>query len=71
MPVATYTGDPVQEVAMSEQREAPQQGKYAKLPPPIRPEDMRTSQEVRPQPTPKGEYDAETEWLLRTTGLFI
>ena len=28
---------------MSEQREAQQPNKYAKLPPPIRPEDMRTT----------------------------
>jgi hypothetical protein len=56
---------------MSEQREAQQPNKYATLPPPIRPEDMRTSQDVRPQPTAKGEHDAETDWLLRTTGLFI
>jgi len=56
---------------MSEQREALQPKKYAKLPPPIWPEDMRTSHDVRPQPTAKGEHDAETDWLLRTTGLFI
>jgi hypothetical protein len=56
---------------MSEQGEASQPSKYAKLPPPIRAGDMRTSQEVRPQPTSKGEHDSETDWLLRTTGLFI
>jgi hypothetical protein len=56
---------------MSEHREAPEPNKYAKLPPPIRPEDMRTSQDVRPQPTEKGEHDRETEFMLRTTGLFI
>ena len=46
-------------------------GKYAKLPPPIRPEDMRTSQDVVQYDEPKGEHDRETEWMLRTTGLFI
>jgi hypothetical protein len=45
--------------------------KYAKLPEQIRPEDMITSQEARPQPTEKGEHDRETEWLLRTTGVFF
>ena len=45
--------------------------KYAKLPPRIRPEDMRAIQDTRPQPAEKGEHDRETEWMLRTTGLFI
>ena len=56
---------------MVEQHQAPQPKKYAKLPAQIRPEDMRTSQDVRPQPAEKGEHDRETEWMLRTTGLFI
>ena len=56
---------------MVEQRETPQPNKYAKLPAPIRPKDMRTSQDVRPQPSDKGDHDRETEWMLRTTGLFI
>jgi hypothetical protein len=43
--------------------------KYAKLPEQIRPEDMITSQEVRSQPTEKGEHDRETEFLLRTAGI--
>ncbi len=42
--------------------------KYAKLPEQIRPEDMITSQESRPQPMEKGEHDRETEFLLRTAG---
>ncbi len=46
-------------------------GKYAKLPPRIRPEDMVTTQDVRPPHTEKGEHDRETEWMLRTTGLFL
>ena len=33
---------------MDEQREAPQPSKYARLPAPIRPEDMRTIQDVAP-----------------------
>ncbi|MCW2849863.1 MAG: hypothetical protein JWR90_3837 [Marmoricola sp.] len=56
---------------MSEQRENDQPNKYAKLPPRIRPEDLRAVQDVRPQPTEKSEHDRETEWMLRTTGLFI
>lgn len=56
---------------MSEQSAMEKPNKYAKLPPKIRPEDMRTVQDVRPQPCGKGEHDAETEWMLRTTGLFI
>jgi hypothetical protein len=60
-----------QEVGMPEEHEVPAVNKYARLPPQIRPEDMRTSQDVRPQPAEKGEHDRETEWMLRTTGLFI
>ena len=56
---------------MPEEREVPAVNKYAKLPTQIRPEDMRTSQDERPQPVGKGEHDRETEWMLRTTGLFI
>jgi hypothetical protein len=56
---------------MSEHRETESVNKYAKLPAKIRPQDMRTSQDIRPQPTEKGEHDRETEWMLRTTGLFI
>lgn len=56
---------------MSEHREAHAPNRYAKLPPRIRPEDLRTTQDVRPQPTEKGEHDRETEFMLRTTGLFI
>ena len=43
--------------------------KYAKLPAQVRPEDMISSQEARPQPTEKGEHDRETEFLLRTAGI--
>jgi hypothetical protein len=56
---------------MPGQREVDAPNKYAKLPPRIRPEDMRTAKEARPQPAEKGEHDRETEWMLRTTGLFI
>lgn len=58
---------------MSEQVEksAPHSSKYAKLPKQIRREDMIASQEARPQPSEKGEHDRETEFMLRTTGLFI
>lgn len=57
---------------MSEQSEkTPVVSKYAKLPKQIRQEDMITSQEARTQPTEKGEHDRETEFMLRTTGLFI
>jgi hypothetical protein len=56
---------------MPEHREEDAPNKYAKLPPPVRPEDMRTTKEARPQPFEKGEHDRETEFMLRTTGLFI
>jgi hypothetical protein len=56
---------------MPEQREDDAPSKYAKLPPPIRLEDMRTTKEARPQPYEKGEHDRETEFMLRTTGLFV
>jgi hypothetical protein len=53
------------------EKDTAEPNKYARLPAQIRPEDMRTSQDVRPQPSVKGEFDRETEWMLRTTGLFI
>ena len=56
---------------MPEHRAEYAPNKYAKLPPPIRPEDMRTTKEARPLPYEKGEHDRETEFMLRTTGLFI
>jgi hypothetical protein len=56
---------------MPERHEPDVPNKYAKLPPRIRPEDMRSAKEARPQPAEKGEHDRETEWMLRTTGLFI
>jgi hypothetical protein len=57
---------------MSAQNEkTPAENKYARLPKQIRPEDMIATQESRPQPYEKGEYDRETEFMLRTTGLFI
>ena len=58
---------------MSEQleKQSPPANKYAKLPERIRPEDMRTTRDVQPCPFEKGEYDRETQWMLRTTGLFI
>ena len=56
---------------MKHEVEPQQAGKYAKLPPPVRPEDMRTSQDVVQHDEVKGEYDRETEWMLRTTGLFV
>ena len=49
----------------------PAASKYAELPKQIRPEDMIASQEARPQPSEKGEHDRETEFMLRTTGIFI
>jgi hypothetical protein len=56
---------------MSEQRDEGTRNKYAKLPEQIRLEDMIATQESRPQPYEKGDYDRETEFMLRTTGLFI
>lgn len=51
--------------------QAQQPNRYARLPAQIRREDLRTSQDVRQHPDEKGEHDRETEWMLRTTGLFI
>ncbi len=47
------------------------ENKYAHLPPRLRPEDLRTSQDVVQRAEPIGEADRERDWLLRTTGLFI
>ena len=55
------------EVGMTEDQD---QNKYARLPDPIRPEDMCSTHDVRPQPAEKGEHDRENEWLLRRTGAF-
>ena len=43
-------------------------GKYAKLPEPIRPEDMVTSLDVEPAPEEKDDYWREVEWMLKVTG---
>ena len=45
--------------------------RYARLPPPVRREDLRTSQDVLAHADEVGEADRERAWLLRTTGLFI
>jgi hypothetical protein len=47
------------------------ENKYARLPAPIRYEEMRTSQDVVPHPEVVGEADRERDWLLRTSGIFI
>jgi hypothetical protein len=49
----------------------PTENKYRHLPPPVRPEDLRTSHDVVPHGEPVGEADRERDWLLRTTGIFI
>ena len=57
---------------MSEQDEkTPTANKYTQLPKQIRREDTIATQDSRPQPYEKGEHDRETEFMLRTTGLFI
>lgn len=56
---------------MPKQHSQDEGNRFAKLPPRIRPEDMRTLHDVRAQPAEKGEHDRETEFMLRTTGLFI
>ncbi len=53
------------------EREIDVANKYAHLPAPIRPEDMRTSQDVVPHPEVVGEADRERDWLLRTSGILI
>ena len=52
-----------------DERTEKQRNKYAELPPPIRWEDLRTSEDVVPHPEVVGEADREREWLLRTAGL--
>lgn len=61
---------PGRSTARTPSHEVPE-NKYAHLPPPIRREDLRTSQDVVPHPEVVGEADRERDWLLRTTGLFI
>jgi hypothetical protein len=64
-------------VAGQDQRTSPPRGedagesKYKRLPPPVRREDLRTSQDVLAHADEVGEADRERAWLLRTTGLFI
>ncbi len=50
--------------------ESPQaQSRYARLPEPISPEDMRTSLDVHPAPDEeKDDYWREVEWMLKVTG---
>ncbi len=43
-------------------------GQYARLPDPIRPEDMITSSEASTLPVEKDDYWREVEWMLRVTG---
>ncbi len=45
--------------------------KYRRLPPPVRREDLRTSQDVVQHGEPVGEADRERDWLLRTAGAFV
>jgi hypothetical protein len=57
---------------MDEERESEEPAnKYRHLPPRVRPEDLRTSQDVVQHGEPVGEADRERDWLLRTTGIFI
>jgi len=58
---------------MDEAREPEEQSasKYRHLPPRVRPEDLRTSQDVVQHAEPVGEADRERDWLLRTSGVFI
>jgi hypothetical protein len=42
---------------------------YTVLPSPVRLEDMRAAQEVRPFDEGKSEWDRETGFLLRTCGV--
>jgi hypothetical protein len=44
-------------------------GKFARLPEPIDPEDMVTSEEATPIAEEKDDYLRELEWMLRTSGL--
>jgi hypothetical protein len=55
---------------MDEGREGVTESKYAHLPPPIRLEDLRTSQDTVLHADMVGESDRERDWLLRTAGIF-
>lgn len=46
------------------------ENRYAQLPPQIRREDLRTSQDVVVHADLVGESDRERDWLLRTAGIF-
>ncbi len=49
----------------------PVESKYAHLPPRIRREDLRTSQNEVSYGEMVAEADRERDWMLRTTGLFL
>jgi hypothetical protein len=51
----------------AEQDDEPR-GKYARLPDPVRPEDMRTSADVVDHPDEGNAELREVAWLIRTTG---
>lgn len=42
--------------------------RYARLPEPVAPEQLRTSLDVEPVQEEKDEYWREVEWMLRVTG---
>ncbi len=54
---------------MAEMQDDQPQGKYTKLPEPIRFEDMRTSQDVGSHPGDGSDDLNERAWMLRTVGL--
>lgn len=42
--------------------------RWRHLPPPIRPEEMRTSAEVTEYDEPQDDYWREVQWMLKITG---
>jgi hypothetical protein len=53
---------------MATTQEDQAQGRYARLPEPIRVEDMRTSADVVSHPVEGNDGLREVAWLIRTTG---
>ncbi len=68
---AAYDRGVEKDLTQDPEAQGDEPSRYAKLPAQVRREDMRTSQDVRRHPDEKGEHDRETDWMLRTTGLFI
>jgi hypothetical protein len=56
---------------MTDNTQAVPVNKYARLPEPPRPEDLRTTHDVTHHPEPVNEDDRERDFMLRTTGFVV